>query len=91
MDVNIMEDSSKLTNKNNLQKHNPIHQLQENQGVNWIVIENGIVHDATNSYFEQIRQSNGDIYLRLVDIYSSKNRSSRPEAAQQPDDQDYGE
>lgn len=47
-----------------LKKDYPIHQLQEDNGVPWIVIDNDIVHDATNSYFEQIRQPNGDIVLR---------------------------
>ncbi len=68
----------------------PKHQLQENEGINGIVIDEDIVHDATNSYFEQIPQPNGDIYLRLVDIFSSKN-SSRPQLSQEADDQDYGE
>lgn len=47
----------------------PIHQLQENEGVNWIVIDGNIVHDTTNSYFEQIKQPNGDIYLKKIDIF----------------------
>lgn len=75
-----------------LNQTGPIHQLQKDNGVTWIVIENDIVHDATNSYFEQIRQPNGDIHLRLVHIFTdnSKNRSSRPEALPtQLDDQDY--
>jgi hypothetical protein len=47
----------------------PIHQLQENQGVNWIVIDNDIVHGATNSYYQQTRLPNGDIYLKQIDIF----------------------
>jgi hypothetical protein len=76
--VNIMERSSTLINKfrssDDAQNDYPIHQLQENEGVNWIVIDNDIMHDATNSYFQQIKQPNGDIHLRLVNIYS-KDRS----------------
>jgi hypothetical protein len=50
----------------------PIHQLQQDEGVNWIVLgENDRIHDPTNSYFKVIRQPNGDIYLRLVDIWSN--------------------
>jgi hypothetical protein len=64
----------------------PIHQLQEDSGLNWIVIgEIDKVYTSTNSYFKVIRQPNGDIYLRLVDIFSSKNRD-RPQVSQQPDD-----
>jgi hypothetical protein len=64
----------------------PIHQLQQDEGISWIVIDNNTVYDATNSYFEQIRQPNGDIYLKLVDIFSTRiKRLSRPEAGQQPE------
>jgi hypothetical protein len=59
------------------QNDDPIHQLQETNDIKWIVIDGNIVHDATNSYFEQIRQPNGDIYLRLVDIFKgTKNRTA---------------
>ena len=78
-------------NQNDVQNDSLIHQLQEDEGVNWIVLgENDRVHDPTNSYFKIIKQPNGDIYLRLVDIFSSKNRD-RPQVSQQTDDQDYGE
>lgn len=64
----------------------PIHQIQEDEGINWIVIENNIVYNATNSYYEQIRQPNGDIYLRLVDIFKNTKNRSRPQVSQQADD-----
>jgi hypothetical protein len=84
----------KLANQNQVQNDYPIHQLQEDEGVNWIVIcEHDKVYDQTNSYFKIIRQPNGDIYLKQIDIFSSsKNKRGHPEALPtQPDDQDYGE
>ncbi len=51
----------------------PIHQIQQDYGVNWIVIDDGIVHYETNVYYTQIRQPNGDIYLKQIDLFSSKN------------------
>jgi hypothetical protein len=65
--------------------HYPIHQLQVEAGINWIVIgECDRVYDQTNSYFKVIRQPNGDIYLKQVDIYANpKNmRIRQPSAAQ---------
>lgn len=47
---------------------NPIHQMQENQGINWIVIGQDIVYDYTNSYFEQIRTKDG-ILLKHIEIF----------------------
>jgi hypothetical protein len=77
-------------NQNDAQNDSLIHQLQEDEGVNWIVLgENDRVHDQTISYFKIIRQPNGDIYLRLVDIFSTKNKRSASNH-QQPSDQDYG-
>jgi hypothetical protein len=74
-----------LTELSSNQLNNPIHQMQENYGVNWIVIDQDLVYDSTNSYFEQIRTKDG-ILLRLVDIFNSKNNKSRPDVPQQPDD-----
>lgn len=91
--VNIMEHSSTLINKfrssDDAQNDYPTHQLQEDQGIHWIVIDNDVVYNAINSYFEQIRQPNGDIHLRLVNIYSKD--GSQPAVPQQPADQDYKE
>ena len=68
----------KFGNLNDAENDYPIHQLHENEGVNWIVIgENDRVHDPTDSYFKIIRQPNGDIYLKLVDIFNPKNRAAR--------------
>jgi hypothetical protein len=51
----------------------PIHQLQEDEHITWIVIgENDRVCDQTNSYFKIIRQPNGDIYLKLIDIFQDE-------------------
>lgn len=80
----------KFRNRVGPQDSYPIHQLQEDNGVTWIVIENDIVHDATNSYFEQIRQPDGSILLRFVDIFTdTKNKvtGNHHEAK----DQDYME
>jgi hypothetical protein len=69
--------------------HYPIHQLQEDEGVNWIVIcsKHDRVYDQTNSYFEVIRLPNGDIHLRLVDIFANqKNRNGRPATTTKLDD-----
>jgi hypothetical protein len=86
-----MDRSSKLTNNNSFQNNHPIHQIQQDFGVYWIVIENDIVHDATNSYYQQIREPNGDIHLRLVKTFKDSKNRGQPEVSQQPDDQDYGE
>jgi hypothetical protein len=75
-----------LTESSRNQVLNPIHQLQENLGINWIVIDQDLVYDSTNSYFEQIRTKDG-ILLRFVDIFNnSKNNKRRPEDSQQLDD-----
>ncbi|MGH7483386.1 MAG: hypothetical protein ACRELV_14635 [Longimicrobiales bacterium] len=60
--------------------HYPIHQLQENNGINWIVVDSDIIYNETNSYFEQIRVKDG-ILLKLVDIY--KNEDGNPDVPQQ--------
>ena len=58
----------KFRNQNDAQIDNPIHQLQEDGGKHWIVLGDTI-NDPINSYFKIIRQPNGDIYLKLLDIF----------------------
>jgi len=81
---------NKFTSSNHAENHYPIHQIQEDEGINWIVIDNNVVYNATNSYYEQIRLPNGDIHLRLVDIFTNPKNRSRPQLSQEADDQDYG-
>lgn len=51
------------------QLNNPIHQMQENYGINWIVIGQDLVYDYTNSYFEQIRTKEG-ILLKHIELFN---------------------
>lgn len=36
-----------------------------------------MIYNNLNSYFQQIRQPNGDIYLRLVDIFDNQKKKNR--------------
>jgi hypothetical protein len=65
----------------------PIHQLQQDGGKDWIVLgENDRVNDPTNSYFKVIRQPNGDIYLKLIDIFRHKEEAAGSDYQANPAD-----
>lgn len=57
-------------------------------GYHFIVLDDK-VHPSEGKWYVQELQSNGDIYLRLVDIFSSENKS-RPQVSQQADDYTEG-
>ena len=54
------------------QKTKYIHQIQSYEDVNFIVIEQDLIANYSDSYFEEIPQSDGSILLRLVKIGSNK-------------------
>jgi hypothetical protein len=66
------------------QLNNPIHQLQENYGINWIVINPNLAQNFTNSYFEQIITKDG-ILLRPIEIFT-RQENGRPAGLQPQDD-----
>jgi hypothetical protein len=57
-------------------------------GYHFIVLHESLQVKEDQWYSQEILP-NGDIYLRVVDIFSSKNKS-RPQVSQQADDQTEG-
>ena len=89
--VNIMGNLAsqvyKRSTVTSAESDSPIHQMQEDGKVNWIVLgENDRIHDLTNSYFKVITQPNGDIYLKLIDIFRHKEGAAESYQANPADD-----
>jgi hypothetical protein len=75
----------KFRNQNDAQNDNQIHQLQQDYHVTWIVLgENDRIHDP--AYFKIIRQPNGDIYLKLIDIFRHKEEAAGSDYQANPAD-----